>query len=132
MYEPTRGGTRGGQAEFKWTDVSADKDREVGQMTRFPSFFSYYANISLVAHSVAHLTSTGARCRIISAIPSTHQQDDGRRTRMSIGTTEMSMITPNGRRKSYGVSKKLKRRLLQLPCKSRGFSASSRLEFSLT
>lgn len=45
MYEPTRGGTRyeqevttlpltdlpvsGGQAEFKWADVSADKDREV-------------------------------------------------------------------------------------------------------
>ncbi|KAF9069204.1 kinase phosphorylation protein-domain-containing protein [Rhodocollybia butyracea] len=28
MYEPIRGGTRGGQAEFKWTDVSADKDRE--------------------------------------------------------------------------------------------------------
>lgn len=26
---PVRGGTRGGQAEFKWTDVSADKDREV-------------------------------------------------------------------------------------------------------
>jgi len=28
MYEPIRGGTRGGAAEFKWTDVSADKDRE--------------------------------------------------------------------------------------------------------
>ncbi|KAG8810474.1 hypothetical protein FRC19_004530, partial [Serendipita sp. 401] len=28
MYEPIRGGTRGGQAEFKWSDVSADKDRE--------------------------------------------------------------------------------------------------------
>lgn len=25
---PIRGGTRGGAAEFKWTDVSADKDRE--------------------------------------------------------------------------------------------------------
>lgn len=25
---PIRGGTRGGQGEFKWTDVSADKDRE--------------------------------------------------------------------------------------------------------
>lgn len=31
MFEPTRGGTRGGQAEFKWSDVSADKDREVKQ-----------------------------------------------------------------------------------------------------
>lgn len=29
MFEPVRGGTRGGQAEFKWSDVSADKDREV-------------------------------------------------------------------------------------------------------
>ncbi|KAI0644700.1 kinase phosphorylation protein-domain-containing protein [Trametes meyenii] len=28
MFEPTRGGTRGGQAEFKWSDVSQDKDRE--------------------------------------------------------------------------------------------------------
>jgi len=30
LYDgPIRGGTRGGAAEFKWTDVSADKDREV-------------------------------------------------------------------------------------------------------
>ncbi|KAF8902308.1 kinase phosphorylation domain-containing protein [Mucidula mucida] len=28
MFEPIRGGTRGGQGEFKWADVSADKDRE--------------------------------------------------------------------------------------------------------
>ncbi|KAI6040217.1 kinase phosphorylation protein-domain-containing protein [Pisolithus marmoratus] len=28
MFEPVRGGTRGGQAQFKWTDVAADKDRE--------------------------------------------------------------------------------------------------------
>ncbi|KAF9493400.1 hypothetical protein BDN71DRAFT_1350747, partial [Pleurotus eryngii] len=28
MFEPVRGGTRGGQAEFKWSDVSQDKDRE--------------------------------------------------------------------------------------------------------
>ncbi|KAL0063691.1 hypothetical protein AAF712_009383 [Marasmius tenuissimus] len=28
MFEPIRGGTRGGQAEFKWSDVGADKDRE--------------------------------------------------------------------------------------------------------
>ena len=33
MFEPVRGGTRGGQAEFKWSDVSADKDREVGDAT---------------------------------------------------------------------------------------------------
>ncbi|KAJ9121152.1 hypothetical protein QFC24_004826 [Naganishia onofrii] len=28
MFNPIRGGTRGGAAEFKWTDVKADKDRE--------------------------------------------------------------------------------------------------------
>lgn len=32
MFEPIRGGTRGGQGEFKWSDVSADKDREVRQL----------------------------------------------------------------------------------------------------
>src|SRR5258706_2644170 len=48
---------------------------------------------------------------------------------MSIGTTGMSMIMPNGSRKSYGVSKRLKRRLLPLLCMSRGFSACTRFEF---
>ncbi|GAA5944161.1 hypothetical protein JCM1841_002908, partial [Sporobolomyces salmonicolor] len=28
MFHPTRGGTRGGQGDFKWQDVAADKDRE--------------------------------------------------------------------------------------------------------
>ncbi|GAA5946173.1 hypothetical protein JCM3775_006305 [Rhodotorula graminis] len=28
MFHPTRGGTRGGQGDFKWTDVANDKDRE--------------------------------------------------------------------------------------------------------
>ncbi|KAK4051255.1 hypothetical protein OIV83_003077 [Microbotryomycetes sp. JL201] len=28
MYNPVRGGTRGGQGDFKWSDVAADKDRE--------------------------------------------------------------------------------------------------------
>ncbi|KAJ3016365.1 hypothetical protein NUW54_g822 [Trametes sanguinea] len=28
MFEPVRGGTRGGHAEFKWSDVAQDKDRE--------------------------------------------------------------------------------------------------------
>nr|VWP02471.1 AAA domain-containing protein [Ganoderma boninense] len=35
MFEPVRGGTRGGQAEFKWSDVSQDKDREVWFRTTF-------------------------------------------------------------------------------------------------
>ena len=39
MFEPVRGGTRGGQAQFKWSDVSADKDREVGKhCTSFEEF----------------------------------------------------------------------------------------------
>ena len=39
MFEPVRGGTRGGQAQFKWSDVSADKDREVGKhCTSFEGF----------------------------------------------------------------------------------------------
>jgi hypothetical protein len=29
MYNPIRGGTRGGQGDFTWAEVSADKDREV-------------------------------------------------------------------------------------------------------
>ncbi|KAM0787493.1 hypothetical protein ACM66B_003566 [Microbotryomycetes sp. NB124-2] len=28
MYNPVRGGTRGGQGDFKWSDVAGDKDRE--------------------------------------------------------------------------------------------------------
>lgn len=35
MFEPVRGGTRGGQAEFKWSDVSEDKDREVSMIVIF-------------------------------------------------------------------------------------------------
>lgn len=38
MFEPVRGGTRGGQAEFKWTDVSADKDREVSARATCPTY----------------------------------------------------------------------------------------------
>lgn len=38
MFEPVRGGTRGGQAEFKWSDVSADKDREVSLLRLIISF----------------------------------------------------------------------------------------------
>ena len=59
-------------------------------------------------------------------------QITGTANSICIGTTKMSMITPNGKRKSYGVSKRLNRRFLQLPCTSQGFSASSRFEFSLT
>jgi len=43
MFEPIRGGTRGGQAEFKWSDVSADKDREV----RHPRIMLNFVTIAL-------------------------------------------------------------------------------------
>jgi len=49
MYEPTRGGTRGGQAEFKWIDVSADKDREVVKELVLPR---YSRRISLLLHTL--------------------------------------------------------------------------------
>ena len=69
MYEPVRGGTRGGQAEFKWSDVSADKDREVHSQ---PS-----RKFSLLKFSLS----------IILVIVSMRQQEDGRRTRTFTGTT---------------------------------------------
>ena len=71
MYEPVRGGTRGGQAEFKWSDVSADKDREVhsSQSSRKFSLLKFSLSITL-------------------AIVSMRRQVDGRRTRMFTGTVE--------------------------------------------
>ncbi|KWU43041.1 hypothetical protein RHOSPDRAFT_35429 [Rhodotorula sp. JG-1b] len=38
MFHPTRGGTRGGQGDFKWSDVAADKYREyyLGHSLRAP------------------------------------------------------------------------------------------------
>ena len=81
MYEPTRGGTRGGQAEFKWSDVSADKDREVGP------FITLHFSTGLTFTSMAILTLRFARCRTTLAIRSTHPQGDGKRTKMYTGTT---------------------------------------------
>ncbi|GJJ13010.1 hypothetical protein Clacol_007259 [Clathrus columnatus] len=34
---PVRGGNRGGHTDFKWSDVSADKDREVGHSINAPT-----------------------------------------------------------------------------------------------
>lgn len=47
MFEPVRGGTRGGQAEFKWSDVSADKDREVRLVFQTCDWMTEYAMIEL-------------------------------------------------------------------------------------
>jgi hypothetical protein len=55
MFEPVRGGTRGGQAEFKWSDVSADKDREVSHsatvfvMSQYSHCFQNYLGHSINA-----------------------------------------------------------------------------------
>lgn len=46
------------------------------------------------------------------------QRGGGRRTRMSIGITEVSKVVPKRRRRSYGVSKKLKKRPSPSPCTS--------------
>ena len=56
MYEPTRGGTRGGQAEFKWTDVSADKDREVSirVQTRITLLSLSFLILLLLQHYLGH------------------------------------------------------------------------------
>lgn len=70
MFEPIRGGTRGGQAEFKWSDVSADKDREVRQLSH-------------VVFAVGNRQS-----RTIWATVSMPQLEGGRRTRISTGITE--------------------------------------------
>jgi hypothetical protein len=118
MYEPTRGGTRGGQAEFKWTDVSADKDREVRKRAWSPSFFSENTALSSVALPVVYSISTDTRPRITSATPSMLQQEGGRRTRIFIGTIEISRSVPKRRKKSYDISERRRRRLSPSLCTS--------------
>ena len=76
MFEPVRGGTRGGQAEFKWSDVSADKDREV----RF-----CYTLLHIILNSLAFMY------RIILGIVSTLPQEGGKRIRTFIGIREIRM-----------------------------------------
>ena len=80
MFEPIRGGTRGGQAEFKWSDVSADKDREV--CVSFPMSFPPLNNFR------PHRTT--------SAIVSTPLLAGGRKKRTFIGT----IVTLNRQKKS--------------------------------
>ncbi len=55
MFEPIRGGTRGGQAEFKWSDVSADKDREV--CIQLSLFILRTDNVLLVQNYLGHSTN---------------------------------------------------------------------------
>jgi hypothetical protein len=77
MFEPIRGGTRGGQAEFKWTDVVADKDREVRRAS--PR--------ELVPPSDARTRRT------TSGIVSTRLRGAGRRTRTSTGMHATNLAT---------------------------------------
>jgi hypothetical protein len=58
----TCGGTRGGQVEFKWSDVSADKDREVRPLRNYGPF----AIASRVNHGMNRATWVTV---------STHRQD---------------------------------------------------------
>ena len=53
MFEPIRGGTRGGQGEFKWSDVSADKDREVCIVYSFV----FIPKIHIVQNYLGHSTN---------------------------------------------------------------------------
>ena len=55
MFEPVRGGTRGGQGQFKWSDVSADKDREVhGYHTIFEEFSPNHTALLGTQYQRAH------------------------------------------------------------------------------
>ncbi len=102
MFEPVRGGTRGGQAEFKWSDVSADKDREVGLSPELPIFHDSLKDIFSV--------------RTISDIVSMHPPGGGRRIRTSIGTPGMlSKTRRRGLLRSGGL-KRLKRKLYPQLC----------------
>ena len=76
MFEPVRGGTRGGQAEFKWSDVSADKDREVRRV-------AIRYDLVMLNHWTRRITW------VTVSMP---QPAVGKRTRMSIGTLGMTKL----------------------------------------
>ena len=99
FFEPVRGGTRGGQAEFKWSDVSADKDREVS-----------------VHRYQFHGVDSHSSCRITWAIVSTPQQEDGKRTKTSIGITEIIIMGKQNAKKKSAKSKRRKRMHFLLHC----------------
>ena len=86
MFEPIRGGTRGGQGEFKWSDVSADKDREV----------SLVLHIRLISPARSIILDTVSMLQLVA----------GRRTKIFIGTTVTSkMDRPNATRSCVGSKK---------------------------
>ncbi|SRR6266404_3422899 len=100
MFEPIRGGTRGGQAEFKWSDVSADKDREVCLQRGL---------------LILRIDNT-LPFRTISATASTRPLVDGRKTRISIGIIVISKTQRMSAPRKYVKSRKWKRKRSPLLC----------------
>ena len=100
MFEPIRGGTRGGQAEFKWSDVSADKDREVCVFPPVPLIGS----------------TSPALYRITWAIALTPQQAGGRKIRTFIGTIATYKQHQTSVRRKFVKSRKQRRRPSPLHC----------------
>ena len=100
MFEPIRGGTRGGQAEFKWSDVSADKDREVCVFPPVPLIGS----------------SSPALYRITWAIALTPRQAGGRKIRTFIGTIAIYKEHQTSVRRKFVESRKQRRRHSPLHC----------------
>lgn len=121
MFEPVRGGTRGGQAEFKWSDVSADKDREV-----------------CIPHSMSPKRVSYHR-RTISDTVSMPPRAGGRRTRTFTGTSETKIKLRRSDLRKFGRSRNRKLRPWPLHCmycmlcffdqshdNSRGFAAGAK------
>jgi len=100
MFEPIRGGTRGGQAEFKWSDVSADKDREVCVFPPVPLIGS----------------TSPALYRITWAIASTPLQAGGRKIRTFIGTIANYKEHQTSVRRKFVKSRKQRQRHSPLHC----------------
>jgi hypothetical protein len=100
MFEPIRGGTRGGQAEFKWSDVSADKDREV---CVFPM------SLPPLNNSRLHRTT--------SAIVSMPLLAAGRKKRTFIGTIVILNHHKKSVRKRYVKSRRQRQRHYPSRCR---------------
>ncbi len=98
MFEPVRGGTRGGQAEFKWADVSQDKDREVCCLEPLASHICI-----LRAHTRMGRTTLDT--------VSTRQPGDGRRTRTSTGIRVRDLRAMQSAERRLGESRRRRRRL---------------------
>lgn len=80
MFEPVRGGTRGGQAEFSWSDVSQDKDREVSMIVMYictPCI--YCVTQHYLGHSINAPTGRWQRSRDVHWYSRRRQMTDAER-----------------------------------------------------